>query len=164
MSDPGFCAGTVSVAESGLRTIRPFALPRKRFVKQVLVEKATTYLGTGASYRTVVRHDALPVMYDTRPSDAQNPRSLRGSTVWRWLSWLEGLSGTLRAAWGLVRQKEPGATVHREPWALSPAKYRSAGRRDTLQQAMQLIAVGQLFERLFDEEIFPRFATAHGWS
>jgi hypothetical protein len=100
----------------------------------------------------------MPIMYD----DRNVPQGLAPSTVWRWLSWLGGMSGTLRAAWDLIRQKEPNSTLHRQPWAVSPAKYRSPQRRETLVAAMQVLAVDRICARIFGQGIFPRYATGGG--
>ena len=138
-------------------------MPRKRFVKQPVLQKAREYLGTDHSYRKTAEHEGMPIMYDARtPTDKRRPVGLAPSTVWRWLSWLGGMPGTLRAAWGLIRQKEPNATLHRQPWAMEPGKYRSFPRQQTLQQAMQLLAADHACERLFGEGIFPRYAISQG--
>ena len=54
-------------------------------------------------------------MYDdrARPNE-RGPVGLAPSTVWRWLSWLGEMTDTLRAAWGLIREKEPNSTLHRQ--------------------------------------------------
>ena len=132
-----------------------------------MLEKAAEYLGTDHSYaKTVVdQREGLPIMYDDRtPAGLEKASGFAPSTVWRWLSWLGGMPGTLRAAWDLIRQKEPDATLHRQSWAVSPWKYRSEKRRDVLLQAMQLLAVDRVCEGLFREGIFPRYATSQGWT
>jgi hypothetical protein len=141
-------------------------LPRKRFVKQALREQAGVYLGTDVSYRQAVRHQGIPILYD----DRENPQlavrgapGLASSTVWRWLSWLGGLGNTIREAHRLIRQKEPCSTLHLEPWAVSPEKSRSGERQRVLQQALECLGVDRLFQILFGQELFPHFATAHGW-
>jgi len=160
----GCCVGGACAVASGSPTTRPFALPGKRFVKQPVLERAGEYLGTDASYRKAVEHEGMPVMYDDRtPTGLEKASGLAPSTVWRWLSWLGRMPDTLRAAWGLIRQKEPNATWHRQPWAVPPGKYRCRERQQTLQQAMQLLAANRVCQRSFGEEIFPRFATAQGW-
>ena len=151
-------------AGSGSPITRPFALPRKRFVKQPVLEKASEYLGTDHSYRKTAEHEGMAIMYDdrARPNE-RGPVGLAPSTVWRWLSWLGGMTDTLRAAWGLIREKEPNSTLHRQPWAVTTRKYRSLNRQHTLQQAMQLLAADRVCERLFGDGIFPRYATGRGW-
>jgi hypothetical protein len=130
-----------------------------------VLEKASEYLGTDHSYRKTAEHEGMPIMYDDRTAAKERrPVGLAPSTVWRWLSWLGGMTRTLRAAWGLIRQKEPNAALHREAWAVPSWKYRSVERRDTLGQAMQLLAADRVGERLFGEGIFPRYATSQGWS
>jgi hypothetical protein len=162
---PGSCGGAACVAASDSPTIRPFALPRKRFVQSPVLEKTGEYVGTEHSYRKTVQHQGMPIMYDDRkPVQQRLPVGLAPSTVWRWLSWLGGMPGTLRAAWDLIRQKEPNATLHRQPWAVSPAKYRSEKRRETLVEAMQVLAVDGVCQGIFGQGIFPRYATSRGFS
>ncbi len=161
---PGSCVGGACAAASGLPITRPFALPRKRFVEQPVLEKASEYLGTDHSYRKTAEHEGMPIMYDDRtPAGLEKASGLAPSTVWRWLSWLGGMPDTLRAALGLIREKEPNSTLHHQPWAVTTRKYRSLKRQHTLQQAMQLLAVDRVCERLFGDGIFPRYATGQGW-
>jgi hypothetical protein len=140
-------------------------LPRKRYVKQPVLEKGSEYLGTGQSYLETTKHEGMSIVYDDRTVTGNRvPLGLAPSTVWRWLSWLGRMPGTLQAAWGLIRQKDSNSTLHREPWAVSPTKYRSEKRRDVLQQAMQLLAIDRVCKKLFGEGIFPRYAISQGWS
>jgi hypothetical protein len=138
-------------------------LPRKRFVQEAVVGKAQEYLGTDHSYRKTAEEEGTPLVYDDRQaSDEQLPVGLAPSTVWRWLSWLGGMTDALHAGWELIRQKEPNAALHREPWAVSPGKYRLERRRGTLQQALQVLAVDRVCAGLFGAGIFPRYATSSG--
>ncbi len=140
-------------------------MPRKRFVQPPVLEKAGEYLGTEQSYRKTVEDKGMPIMYDDRkPTKERQSQGLAPSTVWRWLSWLGGMPGTLRAAWDPIRQKEPNSTLHRQPWAVSPAKYRSEKRREALVEAIQVLAVNRVCQRIFGEGIFPRYAISQGWS
>ena len=152
-------------AASGSRTTLPFALPRKRFTKEPVLEKAGEYLGTEQSYAQTVKYQGMPIMYDDRtPAGLEKASGLAPSTVWRWLSWLGGMPGTLRAAGELIRQKEPNATLHRQLWVVPPRKHRSQQRRDTLVRAMQLLAVDRVCEGILGQGIFPRYAISQGWS
>jgi hypothetical protein len=160
------CDGNARIAAGGLPTIRPFALPHKRFVKEAVSARSKDYLGQDVSYRNAVRHQGRPIFHDdARPCRVPNddPSALAPSTLWRWLSWLGGLNETVRAACQLIRQKQPSEILHREPWPLATRKYRSQERRRVLQQATRGIVVDQMFQRLFGWEIFPHLATAHGW-
>lgn len=142
-------------------------MPRKRFTKQPVLDKGGEYLGTDHSYAKAIvdQREGLPIMYDDRTlTGLRKASGLAPSTVWRWLSWLGGMPGTLRAAWDLIRQKEPDATLHRQPWAVSSRKYRSQQRRDLLLAAMRLLAVDRVCAGLFGEGIFPRYAISQGWS
>lgn len=140
-------------------------MPGKRYVKQPVLEKAGEYLGTDHSYAKTVKHQGMPIMYDDRtPAGLEKACGLAPSTVWRWLSWLGGMPATLRAAWGLIRQKEPNSTLHRQSWVVPPMKYRSQKRQNTLQQAMQLLTIDRVCEKLFGEGIFPRYAISQNWS
>lgn len=140
-------------------------MPRKRYVKQPVLEKGSEYLGTDQSYRKTAQYEGMSIVYyDRTVTGKRVPLGLAPSTVWRWLSWLGGMPGTLRAAWGLIRQQEPNAALHRQSWAVSPRKYRSEKRRDTLVQAMQLLAIDRVCEGLFGVGIFPRYAISQGWT
>jgi hypothetical protein len=140
-----------------------FALPRKRFVREAVAGKAQEYLGTDHSYRKTVEEGGTPIVYDDRKaSDKPLPVGVAPSTVWRWLGWLGGMTDRLQLAWELIRQKEPNATLHRELWAVSPKKYRLEQRRDTLQKAMQVLALDRVCAGLFGAGIFPRNATRSG--
>lgn len=128
-----------------------------------MLEKASEYLGTDLSYAQTVQHQGMPIMHDDRtPAGLEKASGLAASTVWRWLSWLGGMPGALRAALRLIRQQEPNSTFHRQPWAVSPAKYRSQQRREVLQQAMQLLAADRVIERMLGTGIFPRYAINPG--
>ena len=152
-------------AASGSLITLPFALPRKRFTQQPVLEKGKEYLGTEQSYAQTVNHQGMPIMYDDRtPVGLKKAAGLAPSTVWRWLSWLGGMPKTVRATWDLIRQKDPNATLHRQPWVVSPRKYRSEQRRDTLVGAMQLLAVDRVCHGIFGEGIFPRYAISQGWA
>lgn len=150
----------------GLPTIHPFAWPQKRYAKPLVLERAKLYLGSRLSYRSTVRQEGMPLLYDDRRDRQMATRgspALAPSSVWRWLAWLGGLQKTMRAACQLIREREPASTLHREPWAVPVSKYRSEPRRTTLQQAMQTLVVDSLFRSLFGKEIFPDLATAHAW-
>lgn len=130
-----------------------------------MLEKAGKYLGTEQSYRKTVEDKGMPIMYDDRkPAKERRPQGLAPSTVWRWLSWLGGMPGTFRSAWGLIRQKDPNSELHRQPWAVSAAKYRSERRRETLVEAMQVLAVDRVSGRVFGKGIFPHYAISQGFS
>lgn len=131
-------------------------------------DKAAEYLNGKISYRQVVRHRGMPILYDDRDGSSISAKQdgvpgLAPSTVWRWLSWWGSLQNIAREAGALMWRKAPSSVLHREGWPIAPEKHRSDKRKETLQRATQLLVIDALFEELFHEEIFPNFATAHGW-
>ncbi len=143
-----------------------FALPYKRFVTAMVRDRSQAFLGSEQSYRMAVQVQGRAVVYDDRQKEvlARRGAALAHSTVWRWLSWLgDGLQDTFRKARELIRAGDPRSTLHRDAWCVSPYKYRSDERRQTLQRALQHLVVVDVFGQLFGKAIFPHFATAHGW-
>ena len=166
----GFSLRDLALDLPGLREaihrLPPFALPYKRFVSEVVCDRSQAFLGSDQSYRDTVRRERRSLVYDDRQEGALARRgaALSHSTVWRWLSWLgDGLQATFRKAWRLIYQGEPRSTLHRQDWGVSPAKYKSDARRQTLQRALQALVVRKIFQDLFGKAIFPNFATAAGW-
>lgn len=143
-----------------------FALPHKRFVTEVVRDRAQAFLGSDLSYRATVRSEGRALVYDDRQDEALARRgaALSHSTVWRWLSWLgDGLQGTFREARRLIRAKDPCSPLHRQDWSVSSAKYRSDQRRQTLERALQSLVVTKVFQNLFGKAIFPNFGTRWNW-
>lgn len=89
--------------------------------------------------------------------------ALAHSTLWRWLSWLGGLSRTMQAASQLISQKDSQSMLHRQVIPIDPRKYRSEQRRVSLEQAARMLLVEATFYEHFGKRIFPRFATGCGW-
>ena len=144
----------------------PFALPHKRFVTEVVVDRSQAFLGTDQSYRASVRQPGRELVYDDRQDEALGRRAaaLSHSTVWRWLSWLgDGLQGTFREARRLIRARDPRSPLHRQDWSVSAAKYRSEPRRQTLERALQGLVVTKVFQNLFGKAVFPNLATCWHW-
>jgi hypothetical protein len=143
-----------------------FALPHKRFVTEVVRDRAQAFLGSDLSYRATVRSEGRALVYDDRQDEALARRgaALSHSTVWRWLSWLgDGLQGTFREARRLIRAKDPCSPLHRQDWSVSSVKYRSDQRRQTLERALQALVVTKVFQNLFGKAIFPNFGTRWNW-
>jgi hypothetical protein len=141
-------------------------LPYKRFVSEVVCGKSIQFLEPGCSYRDTVRGQGRSLVYDDRQREplAERGAAVAPSTVWRWLSWLgDGLTRTLQAARELLRERAPHHTLHRELWAVSPYKYRSESRGQTLRRALEFTVVAELFPPLFGKAIFPHFATGWCW-
>jgi hypothetical protein len=127
---------------------------------------ATDFLGQEMTYQQGVERQGMSLVYDDREPKTRagdGPLAIAASTLWRWISRLDGLGETLHGLCRLIREKEPGCELHREVWPVSVRKYRSEPRRQVLQQAVRWIVTERMFVRLFGKEVFPHFATAHGW-
>lgn len=162
---PGYCGSSARVATGRLPTIRPFALRRKQFVSPTVLERAKDFLGSRKSYRQGVREQQRSLVYDDRQ---EHPLAARGaalahSTLWRWLSWLGGLTRTMQRASQLICQQDPHSTLHQQVIPVDPRKYRSEERRVSLEQAARMLLVEATFHEHFGKKIFPRFATGCGW-
>ena len=161
----GFCGSSARIATGRLPTIRPFALRRKQFVSPTLLDRAKDFLGSQKSYRQAVHQQQRSFVYDDRQ---EHPLAARGaalahSTLWRWLSWLGGLTRTMQRASQLICQQDPHSTLHKQVISIDPRKYRSELRRVTLEQAARMLLVEVAFHEHFGKKIFPRFATGCGW-
>lgn len=140
----------------------------KQFVSQTLLDKAKDFLGTDKSYRETVRHQRRSLVYDDRQDHplAERGAALAHSSVWRWLSWLGGLTETCRRAYQLIGEKDPQSTLHREVIPIDPKKYRDDAecpRHQLLQQAGRMVLVEAVFHLQLGKRIFPLFATGCAW-
>jgi len=145
-------------------TILPsFAAPYKRYVTEPIVGKSEAYLNDSKlSTRKAVLYDDMPIGYQNTPEDQIDERQVSHSTIWRWTEWLRSQKDLLDEALSLIRQKDPLNTFHRENVPISPVKYRSEKRKQTLESASLFIRAHHFFERVFLRSLFPRFATAPG--
>lgn len=164
-SAPGCCDSNARNATGRSPTIPPFALRYKQFTSSTLLERAKDFLGGPKSYRQAVREQRRSFVYDDRQ---EHPLAARGaalahSSLWRWLSWLSGLTRTMQAASQLICRKDPRSTLHRQVISIDPRKYRSEERRVGLEQAARMLLVEATFHEHFGKTIFPRFATGCGW-
>jgi hypothetical protein len=85
------------------------------------------------------------------------------SLIWRFLSWLGGLTAVLDEARAMVLKSRPHSTCHRLDGNIDPHKHRSAERLATLETARQLLQVIPEWEACFGCRFFPRFATRAGF-
>ena len=86
-------------------------------------------------------------------------RSLRRSTVHRWVFWLGAQVVALQVGLRLWGEHDPRSTLHRFVGAVAPHKYRSPRAGQLLQTARQLLKLIDHWNRTFPEKFFPRFAT-----
>lgn len=129
----------------------PFALPFKRFVSSVIRERSDSFLGSDQSYRAAVKREGRALVYDDRQPESlgQQAAALSHTTLLG-----DGLSQTVRRAREMIQQRAPTNTLHREAWNVSPYKYRSEPRRETLQRALEALVVAGTYQTLFGKAIF----------
>jgi hypothetical protein len=130
-----------------------------------LLDRTKDFLGSQKSYRQAVREGQRAFVYDDRQEHplASRGAALAHSTLWRWLSWLGGLTKTVQRASQLICQQDPRSTLHSQVIAIDPRKHRSEERRMTLERAARMLLVEAAFGEHFGKKIFPRFATGCGW-
>ena len=76
-------------------------MPHKRYTQEQVCQKAQAYLEDDASYASTTKEQGRPVLYDDRQNEDWKDKgapALVPSTVWRWLSWLAGLTQTVQQA------------------------------------------------------------------
>ena len=89
-----------------------------------MLEKTKDFLGTDQSYRKTVRSGHRFLVYDDRQDHplAERGAALAPSSVWRWLSWLGGLTRTSQKACQLIAEAAAeGAQLLLFPEAFIPA-------------------------------------------
>jgi hypothetical protein len=145
----------------------PFALSRKRFTRETILDTSGYYLEDEAStYRKAVLEEGAEIFYaSTTREDTPGYKTLNHSTPYRWISSLGGFKEILRYAQDVILQKDPASTVCRDLAALeiAPQKYVKAAREGVLKRCRQLIHLEAKFRATFHASIFPFFATSCAW-
>lgn len=143
----------------------PFALPYKRYVTETVSTRTESYLQKDElTYRKAVLQDGMPVFYEGKEAGSIDERTLRHSTLYRWLALFGALARTRREALRLIRQKSPSSSVFRKILPIPPWKYRSDERRKALGRSRQLFVAEAEYRTLFKTSIFPQLATLCAWS
>lgn len=167
----GWLVGSAVSAAERLPTIPTFVLPYKRFAAPFLLEQAQRYLeDSDQTYRTVVRHQRQCIGYPVdSPSDADgSDRSahqavIAPSLMWRFLTWLGRLTGSLDTARQMLLASDPNSLCHRISGHVDRQKARSDERLRCLETARQLLQIMPEWEEHFGCKFFPRFATRAGF-
>jgi hypothetical protein len=133
----------------------PFALPHKRFVKQVVLEHVKKFLADDqATSQQATWGTLVPLGYESSTDGKQ----LSGSTVWRWTTWLGSLKKVLNQAARLIREKDPQDDLHRTFYPFPRRKVRQPARLELLQDAARLLfQVLPKMKQLFGADIFTAF-------
>jgi len=143
----------------------PFALPRKRYVKDSILELASPYLEDDElSYRRSVEVGGRPLFRDRQADGSIDDRALAPSTLHRWLPFFSSVAETLREAVRLVRESSAPSDLFRRVFAIAPRKHRSEARREVLIAALRGLWTDREFHRVFGRSVFPELATASGWT
>ena len=153
----------------------PFALPYKRYTRQILMGFSQAYLEDEASsYRKAVPEsssgqaleDGLPIGFASKPGEEEiDERQLAHSTLYRWVTTLGGFKEVLRSALDLILQKNPASAICRGLVSLkvAPSKYVKAAREGVLRRCRQLLHLEGNYRHTFGTSIFPYLATRCAW-
>jgi hypothetical protein len=145
----------------------PFALPRKRYVRDTILSFTGCYLEEEAStYRKVVLEERMPIFHASASGKKTiDDRILAHSTPYRWITGLGGFKEIPRCAQDLILQKNPASTVCRDLAAIdvSARKYVKAGRESILKRCRRILHLDAEFRATFCASIFPFLATRCAW-
>jgi len=145
-------------------TYPSFALPRKRYVRQEILRFSERYVTEDrTSYRKAATEGGLAVFYHGEEGKIDE-RQFAHTTLHRWFPFLGSLKRTAREALQLIREKTPGSGIFRKILPVPPWKYRSEERHEILIESRRLLQVESEFRILFENSLFPRFATVCRWS
>jgi len=143
-----------------------FALPYKRYTLPTIRTFTRAYVeDPAASYRGLVA--ACPLVYEMLPeSDSNREPMMEHSTIHRWISTMGSYSRLVQTATDLVIQADPATRLHRHLAGLkvSPGKYRSPSRKQTLLTCFHLVFLMPLYRAIFQTGIFPKLATLSGYT
>lgn len=144
-----------------------FAMPYKRYVKEIIVSVSRKHLeDDDSSYRRVVKKNNMIIVYNTNnaidindandANDADDADDANAdgpvfahTTPWRWLSYFGSFEKKLGEALDLIRQKSPTSNVYRKVYPINSRKYKSEDRRNLLQRCMQLFNANDELKKLF---------------
>jgi hypothetical protein len=153
------------LCERTFTTYPAFAVPRKRYVRKEIIRFSERYVSEDrTSYRKAATEQGLPVFYDGGEEGKIDERQFAHTTLHRWFPFLGSLKRTARDALRLIREKTPCSEIFRKILPVPPWKYRSEERREILIASRRLLQVEAEFRALFENSLFPRFATACRWS
>lgn len=143
-----------------------FALPYKRFTLPTIQSFSLSYVqDPSASYRKLVA--ACPLVYETSPdSDSNREPMMEHSTIQRWISTMGSYSRLVQTATDMILQAEPATPLCRDLAGLkiSPGKYRSPSRKQTLLTCFYLVFLMPIYRAIFQTGLFPKLATLYGYT
>lgn len=143
-----------------------FALPYKRYTLPTIQTFTRAYVEDPAtSYRKLVA--ACPLVHETSPdSDSNREPTMEHSTIHRWINTMGSYSRLVQNATDLIIQADPTTHLYRSLAGLkvSPGKYRSPSRKQTLLTCFHLVFLMPLYRTIFQTGIFPKLATLSGYT
>jgi hypothetical protein len=88
------------------------------------------------------------------------------STIHRWISTMGSYSHLVQTATDLIIQADPTTRLYRDLAGLniSPGKYKSPSRKQTLLTCFQLVFLMPIYRAIFQTGIFPKLATLSGYT
>ncbi len=143
-----------------------FALPYKRYILPTIRTFCQAYVeDPAASYRGLMA--ACPLVYERPPeSDSNQESTMEHSTIHRWISTMGSYSRLVQNATDLIIKAEPTTRLYRDLGGLkiSPGKYRSSSRKQTLLTCFHLVSLMPIYRAIFQTGIFPKLATLSGYT
>jgi len=143
-----------------------FALPYKRYTLPTILKFSQDYVqNPDASYQKLV--DFCPLVYEMpAESDSDREPTMEHSTIHRWISTMGSYSHLVQTATDLIIQKDPATSLCRDLAGLkiSPRKYRSSSRKQTLLTCFHLVFLMPPYQAVFQTCIFPNLATLSGYT
>ncbi len=132
----------------------PFAIPKKRYVRQEIEERSLRYVEKEElSYRKASKDRGMACGYK------ESEKQLSPSTVHRWLGFLGAQVEVLKELLSFITESLPHSGLHRLPLPIHPSKYRSRERKEVLQIARRLLHAQGALRAFLGTESFPDFAT-----
>jgi hypothetical protein len=147
--------GSAFFANTPLPITPIFVLPYKRFAANQLIQFANQYLGSDSlPLRQASSFCGKPIGYESED------HALSHTTLWRFLTCLGAMTISLSTGVDLFQKAFPESTIHRFTESISPSKYRSDSRAQSLRNANRLLHLIRHWDAAFPKEgFFPRFAT-----
>lgn len=142
-----------------------FALPYKRYTLPTILAFSHRYVtDESMTYRQLVQEVALG--YENRENGAIDERQLAHSSIYRWITIVGDFSEIIRKGQDLINQADPASTICRDLAGLtvSVQKYLSSARKRLLQGCRKILHLEAMYRLCFKASIFPKLATACGFS
>lgn len=142
-----------------------FAIPYKRYTLPTIMAFTHWYVNDEPmTYRKLVQEVAIG--YESRENGDIDERQLAHSTIFRWITTLGDFSEIIRKGQDLINQADPASTICRDLAGLtiSAKKYMSSARKKVLHCCRQILHLDAVYRLCFKASIFPKLATACGFS